>query len=428
MAGNRSTQPISTTAPPVTAPLTKSRNFTAMLAATAVSSAGDGVRLAAFPLLAITITSNPVAITGIATANRLPWLFVALFSGAIADRYDRRTLMIMVDIVRATAMAALAVSLLVGADHLVILYIVAAMLGIGETLFSSAAQALIPDIVPSTQLAKANGRLMTVQMVGSNFLGPMLGSWFFGLGKAVPFIIDALSFVVGSALLAMVPKTGTPQSKPSGKSLLGEIGEGIRWVWGHPLMRSFLLVITVVNLTQSASQSLLVLLAIKELGMSTATFGLLLAASGVATFLGGMLSSHVGDRLGVPYVLWPSIALTCPLFLLVSWTDQPLVLGAVLAVNAFLGLLANVQMASLRQRLVPRDRIGRVSSVNMFLAFGFAIPAGALGAGFLAHYTSTRFVYVICGAIVLALVVVVAREMRPAAVKKTIARLLEQQS
>ncbi|MET9294857.1 hypothetical protein [Streptomyces sp. NPDC003077] len=135
-----------------------------------------------------------------------------------------------------------------------------------------------------------------------------------------------------------------------------------------------------------------------------------------------MLSARIGDRLGVPPILLPSIAATCPLFWVMSRTSAPVLLGTAPGVNAFLGLLANVQMSALRQRLVPHTHQGRVASVGVFASFGFAIPGGALGAGFLARYTGTRTVYALCALIVLVLVLAVARTMRPAAVRKAITR------
>lgn len=416
---------LATTVPSTTAPLRKSFRFRAILTAAAVSSMGDGVRLAALPLLAVAFTSNTVAITGVAIANRLPWLLVALFSGVIADRVDRRTLMVLVDLVRGAAVGSLALALLLGANHMLILYIAAVMLGIGETLFSTAAQGLLPATVPGEQLATANSRMMTAQLVGSDFIGPTLGSWLFSVNKAMPFAVDAISFVLGSTLLSRVPRIGAPKRSADRKSLFSDIGEGIRWVWHHSLMRAFLLVITAVNLTQSASQSLLVVLAVNEIGMSTTSFGMVLTASGIGAFLGGLLSPRIGNRLGVAYVLLPAIAVTCPLFLLMGSTTAPFMLGIAVALNAFSGLMANVQMISLRQRIVPSEIIGRATSVNMFFAFGLAIPGGALGAGVLAQFTSTRIVYVVCAAIVVVLVFLVAKELRPAAVKAAIGQMLE---
>jgi MFS family permease len=397
------------------------RPFAVLLAASGISSGGDGVRLAAFPLLALTITSEPVAVSSLAIANRLPWLLVSLFSGAIADRYNRRTLMWGVDVVRGLIVALLALAVILKADHLVILYIVAVALGVGETIFTTAAQGLLPDLVAGPLLPKANGRLMTLQMVGSNFVGPVLGSWLFSLSRTVPFVLDALSFFIGSALLSRLPRAATARDSGSSTSLLNEIGSGIRWVIKHPLLRSFLFVVTIVNFTQSASQSILILLAVREIGMSSSAYGLLLAAGGIGAFLGGMLSARIGSRLGVAHILLPGIAITGPLFLLMALAREPLLLGTALAVNSFVGLLANVQMAALRQRIVPRDRISRVSSVNMFFSFGFAIPAGALAAGLLAHAAGVRAVYVGCAAVVAVLTIAVTRDLRPRAVARTIA-------
>ncbi|WP_063021843.1 MFS transporter [Nocardia niwae] len=402
--------------------LRDNRGFTAILASAAISSTGDGIRLAALPLLAITITNDPVAVSGVAIANRLPWLVVALLSGAIADRYRRRTIMVIADAARAAIGLALVAAIVTDIDHLVVLYVAAVALGIGETLYSSAAQGFLPEVVASQHLPAANGRLFTVSMVGSNFFGPMVGSWLFGLGRAIPFLLDAISFGVGLLLISSVTETTPSTLDRNRTSLLQDVRAGIAWLLKHPLMRSFTVVVTVVNLTQGASQALLVLLAVTELGMSTTTFGFIIAAGGVGGFLGGMLAQRIGDWLSVPKVLLPGIAITCPLFLVMAWTHQPIVLGIAVAINAFAGVLANVQMVSLRQRLVPNNFLGRIGSVNQFLAFGIAIPLGALGGGFLAQVSGVRAVYTASAIVIFMLVIAVAKSMRPRAVADAIAK------
>lgn len=133
-----------------------------VLAAFGVSSLGDGMRTAALPLLAVTVTTDPVAVAAIAVFGRLPWILVALFSGAIADRYDRRALMVAVDLCRALVVIGLVAFIISDADHLVLLYAVALLLGIGETLFDTATQGLLPQVVPKENLGKANGNLFTL--------------------------------------------------------------------------------------------------------------------------------------------------------------------------------------------------------------------------------------------------------------------------
>lgn len=407
--------------PSALTPLRKVAGFSSVMAAFGVSSIGDGVRTAALPLLAVTVTDSPAAIAGLAVAGRLPWLLVALFSGAVADRVDRRSLMVAVDVCRALVVTGLVAAVFAGLESIVLLYAVALLLGVGETLFDSATHGLIPQMVPDRHLARANGHLFTTSMVGRDFLGPLVGGWLFAVSRAVPFVVDAITFALGALLLRLGgrPEGGRVAGSGLGgiREMFADIAEGLRWTVSHKFVLSLLLVSTVVNLTQSAAQSLLVLLAVNELGMSEWTFGLLLTASGIGAFLGGLSSARVGDKLGVHRVLLPAIAVTPMLFLVVAWSDSPFVLGACLALNAYSGLLASIQMIALRQRMVPNNLQGRISSVARFAALGIAIPLGALAAGLVAQWLGVRAVYVGAAAVVVLLLVAVGRHLLPSAVR-----------
>ncbi len=148
------------------------RAFQAVLAAAAMSSVGDGIRTAALPLLALFISHSPLAVSGVALAGRLPWFVTAFLGGVIADRYDRRALMILVDSARGIAMAGLAALVLTGARSLLIVYGVAFLIGVGSTLFDLAAAAMLPEIVPQERLGRANGRVFTATLLGGDFAGP----------------------------------------------------------------------------------------------------------------------------------------------------------------------------------------------------------------------------------------------------------------
>jgi MFS family permease len=405
--------------------LRKVRGFPQLMAAFGISSLGDGIRTAALPLLALTITSDPLAISGIAIAGRLPWLFVALFSGAIADRYDRRHLMAAVDAARCLTVAALALFVFTGAESLILLYVTAIALTVGETLFDSAEQGLLPSVVPQDQLGRAYGNLFTTNLIGDSFVGPSLGSWLFTIGRAVPLVFDAITFAVSSVLLFFTrPARDTADddgpSAPTG-SLLREIGEGLTWIRGHELIRGFIMIVAVVNFTQSATQSVLVLRAVDDLGMSEWGFGILLTVGGIGAFAGGALSGRVGDSLGVDRILLPAVAVTPILFGLMWWTDSPVVLGAAIALNAFFGILANVQMIALRQRLVPNRLLGRVSSVSRFAGLGIAVPLGALAAGLLARAIDVRAVYLASAIVVIVLLALVGRRLVPARLRVAMA-------
>jgi MFS family permease len=396
-----------------------------VLAAFGVSSLGDGMRTAALPLLAVTVTTDPVAVAAIAVFGRLPWILVALFSGAIADRYDRRALMVAVDLCRALVVIGLVAFIISDADHLVLLYAVALLLGIGETLFDTATQGLLPQVVPKENLGKANGNLFTLNLVAGSFAGPPLGGWLFSIGRIVPFLVDAATFAVAAILVAVhrVTLGPAPQEHVERQSILADVGEGLRWVRDHDLIRSFVAVSTVVNFTQSAIQSVLVLLATQVLGLSPAGFGILLTASGVGGFVAGVLSSRIGGRLGVPRVLFPAIMLTIPLFVLIALANDVYTVAAAIGLNAFFGVMASVQMAVLRQRIVPNRLLSRVSSVGQFFSFGFAIPAGALAAGLIAQVYSVRTVYFLAAGVVGVLCLAVASQLRPSNVRSAIQAL-----
>ncbi|MGW3120116.1 MFS transporter [Streptomyces sp. NPDC001107] len=408
-------------------PLRENISFRYLYWAGAISSAGNGVRIAALPLLTLAVTRDPVAVAGVTIANRLPWAIVTPFSGAIADRYDRKTLLISMDLLRGLLVALLAATILLHGESLLVIYAMALLLGVAETIFSSSSQGILPEVVNSDDLLSANSRIFTTQMVGSTFFGPMIGSWIYSLGRAVPFIFDALSFFGGCFLLRKVEVRRAPTKKKSKQSLLADIKDGLSWIGKRPVMRSFTLIAGVVNFTQSATQSVLVLLVVNDLGTSVEGYGFVLAAEGVGAFLGGMLSAKIGKRLGVHNVLLPGIVITCPLFLITGYGHSAFLIAAMLSVNAFAGFMVNVQMGSLRQMIVPGDFRSRVASVNMWVAMGIAVPAGSLAGGLIAQWTSTRMVYIVSAVIVGFLSLAIFRSIRPRALSIAVAELKEAQ-
>lgn len=399
-----------------------------VLSAFGVSSLGDGIRTAALPLLAVTVTSDPVLVSGLVVAGRLPWLLVALFSGAVADRIDRRRLMIIADVCRATVLLGVVAFLLAGDPSIWVLYVLAAALGIGETLFETATQGLLPQVVPPERLASANGNMASLNFALGSFAGPAVGSWLFSLSRVVPLAADALTFLASAVILLVhrvvcgpvAPNEEAPADRPS---LFRSVGEGLAWVRDQPLIRAFILVGVLANFTQSAIQSVLVLLATGEMDVPKAAFGLLLTASGVGGFLGAMLSARVGERLGIARVLLPAVASGVPLFAIMAVTSNVVVLGICLALNAFMGVMVSIQMAVLRQRIVPNHLLSRVSSVGQFFAFGIALPLGALAGGLLAGALGTRAVYLGAALVVLALTLGTAARLRPAQLRRAVAEI-----
>ncbi|MDQ0764960.1 MFS transporter [Streptomyces canus] len=377
------------------------RRTTLITNAFGVSSVGEGIRTAVFPMLAVSVTHDPVAISGLAVAGRLPWLVIALFSGAIADRYDRRLLMLMADAFRAVVLISLASFFLTGTDYLWLLFLSALALGTGDTLFDTATQGLLPQITDAENLGRLNGQIQTINMVGGTFVGPLFGGWLFALGRIVPLFFNAATFIISALFItahrrqqdiASDDKEATPKS-----SLLNEVTEGLRWVRNHVLVRSLIFTVFVVNLTQSAATSMLVLLATETADLPVSAYGVLLSVSGVGAFIGGIVSTKFGDRMDLARVILPAILSMCPIMLAMGIVGNGYVIAAALGLDSLIGVIAAVQVSVLRQRMVPNTLLSRVSSVSQMMTFGLAIPLGALGAGFLAQWLDVRAVYIAAG-------------------------------
>src|SRR6266498_2300018 len=326
--------------------------------AAAVSTLGDGVFLAALPLLAATLSRDPLQVSLVAFAGWLPWLLFGLVSGALVDRWDRRRVMWTVDAVRLALVGGLGVAVLAGGATIPLLATVGFLLGIGQTLFDNAAQSLIPALVTrdTQRLERANSQLYGAQTVSQNFVGPPAGGFLFALAASVPFLADAASFAVSSALIAAIRGRFAPERAAEAPrlGLWVDIAEGLRWLLGHRLLRTLAAMVGLMNLATMAGEAILVLFAQDELGLGSVGYGLLLAAT--------LLMAVAWLVFGVGSNAWIG--------------------AAMLAIAGGAGVVFNVVGVSLRQAIVPDRMIGRVVSAFRTLAYG-AVPAGAIlgGAG-----------------------------------------------
>lgn len=212
--------------------------FFVLWTASAISTIGDGVTMAAGPLLVASLTSSASAVAGVAFVQQLPWLLFALVSGAFVDRLDRRRLIVTVDLLRAAALSVLVVAAAIATVTVPIVYAVFFLLGIGETLAGTASAALLPAVVPAARLGDANARLMATFTIGNQILAKPLGAWLFVIGAAAPFGLEAVSFVVAAALVATMRGAGARTVPRAGVSVRADVAEGVRWLWRHGLLRT----------------------------------------------------------------------------------------------------------------------------------------------------------------------------------------------
>ncbi|HVT69394.1 MAG TPA: MFS transporter, partial [Trebonia sp.] len=264
--------------------------------AAAADNVGDGVFAAALPLLAVTVTRDPVLISTVSAATYLPWLLLSLPAGAIVDRRDRVGLMWQSQVVQAVIVGAVTVLLAAGKASVPVLAVMGFGLGAGEVVFANASQAVLPDIVPAALLSRANGNQYTVANAGQLFIGPPIGSLLFAAAVALPFGVDAGSFALSAGLLATLPRR--PRAGGPRPPVRTAIAEGVRWLRRHRLLRTLAGLLAVNTFCFQLGNVTVVLLATQTLHVSDRGYGLLLAGAAVGSVLGGVVTTAIVSRIG----------------------------------------------------------------------------------------------------------------------------------
>lgn len=403
--------------------LTKNSNYVKLATALGISCTGDGLRVVAMPLLAASVTQDPVQITMIIVVNRLPWILFALSGGFLADRYSRRTLMVGIDIIRGLLVLAFTAAVFAGVSSILLIALVSFCLGIGETIFSASNQGMIPDVVARDDLSKANGFIYGLQSVATNFVGPALGGLLFSIGKWVPFVLDAASFFGASSLVSHI-KSGRSSSTKLMGGMLTSIRSGFSWCADKPLILALLGVMAVMNFAQSAMQAVLVLYVTQDLRLSPSRYGFVMAVAGIGAVLGSMVAPIVDRKIGFSRVMRIAVALAIPILglILAIQTEWALMVG--LFLNSLLGLLVSVMVATIRQKVVPTEFAGRIASVQAFAAMGLALPVGALVGGLVAAWFSVRAVFIFALLVCLILSASTVRVLAPGRLKAQIDSLI----
>lgn len=399
--------------PSVSGPSAKSRDFRLLWTASALSNLGDGVRLVALPLLATTVTTDPVLIAGVTVAERLPWLVFILPGGAWADRYDRRLLRMGLDVARAVVMTVLVVLVVLDSVSIWAIFAVAALLASGEAVVDSSSMAMVPAAVGHDDLERAVGRLGSTQLAMNDLVGPPIGGFLFGVAIAIPFGLDAASFAVAALVMAFMTgdyRSHAPPGSTTGPGLGGQIAEGFRWLWREPLLRTLALVSMGLGTASYISNGVFVLFARETLGLSAFGFGVLLVPSALGGIAGSLLAPRFRGR-PLHLVLPIAVLMSGAAVWAMSLTSSPWFVGALWALSMAGIMVWNVLTLALRQRMIPDELLGRVGASYRFLVF-LGMPVGALLGGVIADVFSIRSSIFVSGSLLIAMALVVAPVLR----------------
>ncbi len=370
--------------------------------ASVVSNLGDGVGRVAYPWLASAVTRNPLLIALIGVVQRVPWLLFALPAGVVTDRVDRRKLILWMDVIRFATTTLVAVVVLAGQGslpdpaavaegdfrtgpeaYLVLLYASALIFGFAEVLRDNAAQTILPAVVRTDQLERANGTLWGAETVTNDFLGPPLGGVLIAVAFSLPFFFDAATFALAVVLVALIAGSFSPAG--AGRAAAGEAGwrgeiaEGFGWLWRHPLLRSLAVILGLINGLAMMGFSVLVLYAQEILEVGPELFGILGSAGAVGGVIGAFTASRISRAVGSGNALRMTLAGESASALLIGVTSFFVVAYGALVLAAFLAVLWNVITVSLRQSIIPDQLLGRVNSVYRFFGWGMMPIGAALG-------------------------------------------------
>ena len=360
------------------APARLGRNFRWLLASSWVTNFGDGITLAAGPLLVASQTHNPLVIAMAALLQRLPWLMFGLYAGVVADRINRRAIVITTGLARMVILLLLTASILTHRVDTAVVLAALFLFGVNETFGDTTTTTLLPMLVGKRDLGIANSRTFTGVIVWNQMAGPPIGAALFAVGMALPFASEAVCVLAGVILISQVRLPAhVKRARPA--RVREDIREGWRWLWAHPPVRTLAITIFTFNITFGAAWSVLVLYAQQRLGMRELGFGLITTAMAAGGLLGtacyGWLERHVS--LGV--IMRGGLVIETLTHLALALTRSA---WFALIVFAIFGAHASIwatTSTSVRQRAVPAEFQGRVASVYLTGVVGGIVIGSALG-------------------------------------------------
>ena len=344
------------------------RDYMLLWGGQVVSSTGTQVSQLAFPLLILALTRSP-ALAGFAGALRaLPYIIFSLPAGALIDRWDRKRVMILCDIGRGLSMASIPIAYVFGYLTVSQLFIVSAIEGTLFVFFNIAEAACLPRVVPKSQLPDATAQNMATDGI-TVLAGPPLGGALYLLGSVLPFLADGISYSVSVCSLFFIKTNFQEKRTVASRKLWVEIGEGLSWLWHHPLIR-FMAILTGGNNLVSSGYVLIIIVLAQNMHASSLVIGIIFAIGGIGGILGAVVAPFIHKRtsfgqaiIGTSWIF----ALSLPFYIIAPNT---VVLGIVTAVAFIAGPVYNVVQFSYRSALIPDELQGRVNSVFRLIAFG----------------------------------------------------------
>ncbi|MEY2470037.1 MAG: hypothetical protein QOF21_2735, partial [Actinomycetota bacterium] len=354
-------------------------SFRWLLGSSWIGNLGDGIELAAGPLLVASETRDPFLVALAVVLQRLPWLVFGLLAGVAADRFDRRRLVFAGHAVRAGLLAILTATIALDQVNIAVILVTMFILGTAEVFADTTSTTLLPMMIDKRDLPIANARFMTSFVTVNQLAGPPLGAALFAFGAVVPFAVQGACMVASAFAISRVrlPAHGVDRAERS--HVLREIADGMRWLKGDAAVRTLAITIVTFNVTFGAAFSVLVLYAIERLKAGEVGFGLLTTATAIGGLVATGLYGWLASRVSLGNLMRAGLIIETLTHLALALTTTLWVALGIMLVFGAHAFVWGTTSTSVRQRAVPMELQGRVSSVYLIGVQGGIVVGSVIG-------------------------------------------------
>ena len=357
------------------------RSFRWLVASSWSTNLGDGLAISAGPLLVASQTDEPFVVALAAIAQQLPWVIFGLTAGVIADRYDRRRIMIIVNLVRSLVLGVLAVAIVLDEVNVAIVLLAMFLLGTTETFVDVTSGTLLPMTVGREDLVAGTVRLSFGHTTLNRLVGPPLGAFLFAAGTAWPFVAQGLLMLFGAVLIRRIAfsRASDERDEEHPGSIRSGIAEGLRWLWNDPPVRTLTVIILTFNITFGATLAVFVLYVERRLGLGPIGFGALEAIGAVGGLFGAVLYVRVEQRFGMARLMRIGLVFETATHVVFALTTLPIIAMATLFAFGVHEAVWGTTETTIRQRSVPEQLQGRIGSVYMLGLVGGLVVGAVIG-------------------------------------------------
>jgi predicted MFS family arabinose efflux permease len=319
-------------------------------------------------------THDPFLVALAVVLQRAPWLFFGLFAGVVADRFDRRRIVIGFHLARVALLGSLSAAIAIDRASIAVVLVAMFALGTAETFADTTVSTLLPMVVDRQDLGLGNARIMAGFVTVNQLVGPPVGAALFATGRIVPFVVEAGCMAASALLASRVALPAHGIDKPA-----REIAEGFRWLWRNPAVRTLAITIVTFNITFGAAFSVLVLYAIERLGTGEVGFGLLSTATAIGGLVGTAIYGRLSARVSLGNLMRAGLIIETFTHLALAVTTRAWVALLIMFVFGAHAFIWGTTSTSVRQRAVPTALQGRVSSVYLIGVQGGIVVGSAAG-------------------------------------------------